>query len=579
MSSNKGIIFQSKNDGALEQKLNANNLKEANPKDLQFKNLVGIGVLSGFIKKQPKIFEQIKIFLKKYHNISFVTLSGFAVKKELIKFVPEAIYMKYKVIPVQKIGNMLVIASSDLLSEKIKSSLSHIAGAKVSIILSEESEVEAHGKALYGNSIDSSSALEAEGQALNLTGGGAATLDLKMESNASESAVIKFVNDIIQTAIIEDVSDIHIEIYEKIFRIRYRKDGVLLEKVRPPKNIALAVVSRFKIISGMDISEKRKPQDGRIKAKSEDGRIIDFRVSALPTLFGEKIVLRLLDKSNLQVDMAQLGFMPSQLEKFQNAITQAQGIVLVTGPTGSGKTTTLYSAVLELNTEDKNISTAENPVEFNFEGINQVQINPAIKFNFSDALRAFLRQDPEIIMIGEIRDLETAEISYKASSTGHLVLSTLHTNDAPSSVTRLLDMGIPGYIVADSTSIIVAQRLVRINCKFCLVTEKINEKVLLSIGVKKEELDKFNNLKKGKGCARCNQTGFVGRNAIFEVLEFTNTLKKALMNGTKGYEFKKLALEGDFVTLRQHALLKLSQGITTMGEVLRVTVADNEDGV
>lgn len=580
MSSDKDIVFQPDNEVAFGKSSDVNSLESVSSDGLKLENLVGLGVLSGFIKKKPAASEQIKFFLKKYHNISFVELSSFAVKPELVKFISEAIYTRYKVVPVEKIGNMLVIAASDLLPEKIKSSLAHISGIKVSLILSEETEILSYGKALYGNIIESSSTLEEEGKALDLAGGsGAVALDLQVESNASESAIIKFVNDLIQSAIMDNVSDIHVEIYENTFRIRYRKDGVLLEKVKPSKSIALAVVSRFKIISGMDISEKRKPQDGRIKVKSEDGRVIDFRVSSLPTLFGEKIVLRLLDRSNLQVNMTHLGFMPDQLEKFQNAISQPQGIVLVTGPTGSGKTTTLYSAVQELNTEEKNISTAENPVEFNFEGINQVQVNPIINFNFSDALKAFLRQDPEIIMIGEIRDLETAKITYKASSTGHLVLSTLHTNDAASSVTRLLDMGIPSYIVADSTSVIVAQRLVRTNCKFCLVKEEVSEQVLLDIGVKQNDLDKFQNIKKGRGCARCNQAGLCGRSAVFEVLEFTNTLKKALVEGIKGYEFKKLALEGGFMTLRQHALLKLSQGITTVGEVLRVTVADSEESI
>lgn len=581
MSLNKKIVLQPESDDLLNHHSSSTNLKNIDSEALKIENLVGTGILSGFVKKKASSFDQIKSFLKKYHNITFVKLSAFSIKPELVKFLPETLYIKYKVVPVEKMGNILVLAAPDLFSEKVKSLLAYTAGLKVSLILAEETEVRLYAQQLYGNAagISSDKQLEAEGQALGFSINDSVALDLKVDSDASESAVIKFVSDIIQSAIVENVSDIHVELYEKTFRIRYRKDGILVEKVRPPRNIALAVVSRFKIISGMDISEKRKPQDGRIKAKSEDGRIIDFRVSALPTLFGEKIVLRLLDKSTLQVDMTQLGFLPDQLEKFQKAISQPQGIVLVTGPTGSGKTTTLYSAVQKLNTEERNISTAENPVEFNFEGINQVQVNPIIGFNFSDALRAFLRQDPEIIMLGEIRDLETAEIAYKASSTGHLVLSTLHTNDAPSSVTRLLDMGIPGYIVADSTSLIVAQRLVRLNCKFCLVKDEVGEKVLLEAGVRKEELGKFTELKKGRGCTRCNQTGFLGRSAVFEVLEFTNILKKALMDGIKGYAFKKLALKGGFVTLRQHALLKISKGKTSLSEVLRVTIADSEENL
>ncbi|MBE8163394.1 MAG: Flp pilus assembly complex ATPase component TadA [Bdellovibrionaceae bacterium] len=582
MSSNKNIALQLGEEISSDNNAKQGSLKTTKPQGFRFENLVGLGILSGFIKKKPKALEQIKLFLKKYHNINFVKLTAFAIKPELIKLIPEATYIKYQVVPVEKIGSMLVVAAVDLLPEKIKSSIAYTSGMKVSIILCEGAELTSYGQKLYGSTIvnkSSTATLEAEGKSLALDNAESIELDLKVDSNASESAVIKFISDIIQVAIMENVSDIHFEVYEKIFRVRYRKDGVLLEKVRPPKSIALAAVSRLKIISGMDISEKRKPQDGRLKAKSENGKVVDFRVSALPTLFGEKIVLRLLDKTNLQVDMTKLGFIPSQLEQFQKAVAKPQGIVLVTGPTGSGKTTTLYSAVQTLNTEEKNISTAENPVEFNFEGINQVQVNPAIGFNFSDALRAFLRQDPEIIMIGEIRDLETAEIAYKASSTGHLVLSTLHTNDAPSSVSRLLDMGIPGYIVADSTSVIVAQRLVRTNCKFCLVAEEVNEQVLLSVGVKEKNLNQFKNLKKGRGCVRCNQTGFSGRSAVFEVLEFTSVLKKALIEGVKGDAFKKIALAEGFISLRQHALEKLAKGITTVREVLRVTIGDDEESM
>ncbi|MCB0363290.1 MAG: Flp pilus assembly complex ATPase component TadA, partial [Bdellovibrionales bacterium] len=369
-------------------------------------------------------------------------------------------------------------------------------------------------------------------------------------------------------------SDIHVEPYEKRFRVRFRVDGVLHEKTQPPPGTAIAVISRIKIISKMDIGERRRAQDGRLKVRLRNGKEIDFRVNSVPTLFGEKIVLRLLDKSNLQVDMTKLGMDDEQLKLFKSAIHLPQGMTLVTGPTGSGKTTTLYSALSELNESTRNISTAEDPVEFNLDGINQVQANADIGLGFSEILRAFLRQDPEVIMLGEIRDLETANIAFKAASTGHLVISTLHTNDAPASVSRLLDMGVPGFMVAEATSLIVAQRLMRKICSNCIVDTRIDPEVLLSLGVKPEEIDSFKDLKKGEGCGECNGTGLKGRVAIYEMMPMSLAMREAILKGVTPTEMKQSAIAAGMMTLRASALKKLKLGMTTVQEVLNSSVGD-----
>jgi type IV pilus assembly protein PilB len=392
---------------------------------------------------------------------------------------------------------------------------------------------------------------------------------------AEDAPVVKLVNLILTDAIKKVASDIHIEPYEKSFRVRYRIDGVLYEVMKPPLKLKNALTSRLKIMAELDIAERRLPQDGRIKLKLGRGREMDFRVSVLPTLFGEKVVLRLLDKSNLQLDMTKLGFEQEQLDIFKGCIHQPFGMVLVTGPTGSGKTTTLYSALSELNTIADNVSTAEDPVEFNLAGINQVQMHEDIGLNFAAALRSFLRQDPDIIMVGEIRDFETAEISVKAALTGHMVLSTLHTNDAPSTVNRLLNMGIEPFLVASSVNCIVAQRLARRICGECVQPDPdVSVEDLVAAGLSEDEAKATAPIK-GQGCAVCSETGFKGRVAVYEVMELTEEIKDFVLNGATTVEIKREAIRGGMTTLRRSALNMLMQNVTTLSEVFRVSVADN----
>jgi type IV pilus assembly protein PilB len=394
-----------------------------------------------------------------------------------------------------------------------------------------------------------------------------------LERSASEAPVVKLVNLILLDAIKKGASDIHVEPYEKDFRVRFRIDGVMYEAMRPPMKMRNAIVSRLKIMAELDISERRLPQDGRIKLKLGRGKEMDFRVSVCPTLFGEKVVLRLLDKSNLQLDMTRLGFEEQQLKDFLDAIDRPYGMVLVTGPTGSGKTTTLYSALSKLNEVSWNISTAEDPVEFNFFGINQVQMHEDIGLNFAAALRSFLRQDPDIIMVGEIRDFETAEIGVKAALTGHLVLSTLHTNDAPGTVSRLLNMGIEPFLVTASLNAIVAQRLCRKLCQECKRPAQVEDQTLLDAGFAAEEIGSFQVFEPG-GCKTCNDRGYKGRVAVYEVMPLWDGLKELIIQGCSTAELKQEAIRLGFRTLRMSALHKVKIGMTSLAEALGNTAPD-----
>ncbi|MGB7620877.1 MAG: ATPase, T2SS/T4P/T4SS family, partial [Terriglobia bacterium] len=396
----------------------------------------------------------------------------------------------------------------------------------------------------------------------------------ELERAAEEAPVVKLVNLILVDALRRGASDIHLEPYEKEYRVRFRMDGVLYNIMTPPLKLRDAIVSRLKIMAKLDISEKRLPQDGRILMKMRHQgkrKELDFRVSVLPTLYGEKVVLRLLDKDNLMLDMTRLGFEPESLVKFEQAILKPYGMVLVTGPTGSGKTNTLYSAISRLNTPETNIMTAEDPVEFQLQGINQVQMKEQIGLNFAAALRAFLRQDPNIILVGEIRDFETAEIAIKAALTGHLVLSTLHTNDAPSTISRLMNMGIEPFLVATSVHLIAAQRLVRRICKACKEEIPTPQKVFVEAGFSPEEAKKL-KLYKGKGCPLCNGTGYKGRVGLCEVMEITDDMRELVMVGASPLELRKKSIENGMISLRGSGLRKIKDGVTTLDEVLRETV-------
>ncbi len=515
-------------------------------------------------------------FLSKQYGVPSINLDDFEIDPEIIKLIPKEICEKHLVIPVNRVANSLIVAMSDPANIFALDDLKFITGYNIECIVASEIAIKA--------AIDNYYALKEQGIEPDYSFGEFDDENVEVveesEDNIADAAqmaedapVVKLVNMILLDAIQKGASDIHIEPYEKVFRVRFRVDGALYEVTRPPMALKNAVISRLKIMAQLDISERRLPQDGRIKLKLGKGKEMDFRVSVCPTLFGEKVVLRLLDKSNLEVDMTKLGFEPKPLEWFQEAIERPYGMVLVTGPTGSGKTTTLYSALSELNKVTDNISTAEDPVEFNFAGINQVQMHEEIGLNFAAALRSFLRQDPDIIMIGEIRDFETAEIGIKAALTGHMVLSTLHTNDAPSTVSRLLNMGVEPFLVTAAVNLILAQRLARRLCPECKRPAKIDESLLSKAGVPPERLGTFQLYEKG-GCPKCNDRGYKGRVALFEVMPLWDGLKDLVINGASSVELKQEAIRLGMQTLRMAALNKMMEGVTSLDEVIGNTAPD-----
>ena len=548
-------------------------------------------------------------FLSQQYNVPALDITQQEIDPSVMKYVSADIAKKNLVVPISRSGANLILAMADPSNMAVVEDIRFMTGFNIEVVVAPENDIITSIKASYGSR--------------GLAGQGNVSLDAKeYEFGDSDTAgmsefddmgddevvdvddfdslvhgavdqvevidteddddlnlgdvdapIIKLVNGILIKAIKLGVSDIHIEPYEKSFRVRYRLDGVLRKAMGLPLKIKNAITSRVKIMSRLDIAEKRLPQDGRIKLKLGRGREMDFRVSTLPVLYGEKVVLRLLDKSNLQLDMTKLGFEPFSLERFQDAIHQPYGMVLVTGPTGSGKTTTLYSALSELNKEADNIMTAEDPVEFNLSGINQVQMHDDIGLNFAAALRSFLRQDPDIVMVGEIRDFETAEIAIKAALTGHLVLSTLHTNDAPSTVNRLLNMGIEPFLVASSLNAIVAQRLTRKICKDCSEPIDVPPQALIDIGVAPDEVSEF-HLQKGKGCNVCAGTGYKGRVALYEVMRINDELKELILNGASTTELKREAMRHGMKSLRQAGITKIKEGVTTIEEVLIGSAAD-----
>ncbi|MBE7415274.1 MAG: type IV-A pilus assembly ATPase PilB [Deltaproteobacteria bacterium] len=524
----------------------------------------------GFISEKD-----LTSFLSRQYGIPTIDLSTQEVDHEVIKLIPEDVARKYQVIPISRTGSTLVVAMADPSNIFAIDDIKFLTGYNVEPLLASDAAIKGAIEKYYETPEmgldgvltefdESEMEVVREEEEIDLS-------DLKKA--VEDAPVVKLVNLILTDAIKRGASDIHIEPYEKHFRVRYRVDGVLQEMMKPPMKLKNAIVSRLKIISNLDIAERRLPQDGRIKLKLSKNKEMDYRVSVLPTLFGEKVCLRLLDKSNLQLDMTKLGFEEKALKDFMGAIHKPWGIVLVTGPTGSGKTTTLYSALSELNKVSENISTAEDPVEFNLMGINQVQMHEDIGLNFAAALRSFLRQDPDIIMVGEIRDYETAEIAVKAALTGHLVLSTLHTNDAPSTVNRLLNMGIEPFLVSSACNLILAQRLARKICKDCKEKVQITEKVLLDLGATPEETKRM-EASKGKGCATCGGTGYKGRIALYEVMPFTEGIKDMVLNGASSAEIKRAAIKEGMKSLRMSGITKVAESVTTIEEVLRVTMAD-----
>jgi type IV pilus assembly protein PilB len=524
----------------------------------------------GFIKET-----ELTNFLSKQFGVPSIDLTSFEVDTEIIQLVPRDVAEKHMVLPVNKVGSNLIVAMSDPSNIFAIDDLKFLTGYNIEVVVASEQAIkEAIEKYYESDNMKFNDVMadfaDEDVEVVSSEG----DLDLADLEKASEDApVVKLVNLILVEAIRKGASDIHVEPYEKSLRIRYRVDGVLQEQMKPPLKLKNAISSRLKIMSSLDIAERRLPQDGRIKMKYAKGKEMDFRVSVCPTLFGEKIVLRLLDKGNLQLDMTKLGFEEHALKNFKHSIHQPFGMVLVTGPTGSGKTTTLYSALSELNQITENISTAEDPVEFNLMGINQVQMHESIGLNFAAALRSFLRQDPDIIMVGEIRDFETAEIAIKAALTGHLVLSTLHTNDAPSTVSRLLNMGIEPFLVASALNSIVAQRLARRICAECISEDKVPVQTLLDIGVNPDMAAAI-KAKKGKGCPACSNTGYKGRVALYEVMVMKDELKEFVLNGASTAELKREAIRLGMQTLRMSAVNKIRDGVTTIEEAVRVTASD-----
>src|ERR1700722_11566098 len=520
--------------------------------------------------------DEITSFLSQQYRVPTINLEEYEVDADVLKLVPKEPCERHKVLPVSRTGNSLIVAMADPTNLNAIDDLKFLTGYNIEPVIASETSIHTAIEKYHnaGPSYDEVMAGFDEAE-IEFTGDEDDPTNLLELEKASEDApVIRLVNMMLLNAIKKGASDIHIEPYEKKFRVRYRIDGVLAEEMTPPLKLRNAVISRIKIMASLDIAERRLPQDGRIKLKLGKGREMDYRVSILPTLWGEKTVMRLLDKGNLQLDMTKLGFDAKPLEDFLWAIHQPWGMSLVTGPTGSGKTTTLYSALSDLNKPGHNISTAEDPVEYNLHGINQVQMQDSIGLNFSMALRSFLRQDPDILMVGEIRDFETAEIAVKAALTGHMVLSTLHTNDAPATISRLLNMGVEPFLITASVNLVLAQRLARKVCADCKApAPKLEVEYLKTMGLTPEQIASA-QMMKGTGCRTCNGTGYKGRVALYEVMRFSETLKEIVLQGGSTAELKAAAIKGGMVTLRMSGILKCLAGVTTLEEIGRVTMAD-----
>ena len=569
-----------------EKRITVEQLQEALNHQRQHGGKLGLNLVKlGFVKDA-----EIAALLSKQYGVPSISLPEFEIDPAVIKLVPAETAQKYQIVPLARAGATLTIAMTDPTNVFAMDDIRFMTGYNVEPVVASETAVlqaleKYYGRAPGNGAAGSASALEVASRALeempvpsdadvevleDLEEISAETLAKQGE----EAPIIKLVNVLLMSAIQKGASDIHIEPYEKELRVRYRIDGVLYNIMSPPMKFRDAITSRVKIMAKLDISEKRLPQDGRIKIRFQDNgqpKDIDFRVSCLPTLFGEKIVMRLLDKDKLMLDMTKLGFESESLVKFEAAILKPWGMVLVTWPTGSGKTNTLYSSISRINTPETNIMTAEDPVEFNLVGINQVQVRENIGLTFAAALRSFLRQDPNIILVGEVRDFETAEIAIKAALTGHLVLSTLHTNDAPSTVNRLMNMGIEPFLVASSLNLICAQRLVRRICRNCVEPNPTPAQALVQAGYSTDEARSVVP-HRGRGCEKCNNTGYKGRVGLYEVMEITEELRELVLVGASALELRRKAIDEGMITLRQSGLRKVKDGMTTIDEVVRETV-------
>ena len=516
--------------------------------------------------------EDITKFLASLYSVNVVDLDKVRIEPVLLDLVPGEVANRFQVIPIKRTRHSLTVAMADPSNIFLIDDLKFITGYEIEPVVAQESAIKTAIEKLYGSADTLAEIMQDMEETVDIVSGEEEE-DTKAEiDEASQAPVVKYVNRIIGDAIETEASDIHIEPYERSIRVRFRIDGALCEMVAPPFKMRAAVISRLKIMSELDIAERRMPQDGRIKIKIKD-RTVDIRVSTCPTIFGEKMVMRILDRSNLTLDFEKAGFTGTGLANFLQAIKAPYGMVLVTGPTGSGKTTTLYTALSMINVPEVNIMTAEDPVEYNLEGINQVAIKEEIGLTFATSLRAFLRQDPNIIMVGEIRDLDTVSIATKAALTGHLVLSTLHTNDAPSAVNRMIDMGIEPFLVAASTNLIMAQRLVRRVCQRCKQEVEFHSEIISELGLTEEDLAEGTFIK-GRGCVHCNNTGYKGRTGVYEVLPVTGAIRDLVLDRASTSAIKRVGVEEGMVTLRRDGLNKLKKGITTAEEVLKETAPD-----
>ncbi len=548
-------------------------------------NVLSVLLESGHVSEKEMVH-----FLSEQYSYQVVELDNFDISKDIIKLVPQKFCEKFDVIPISRLGDVLVLAVSNPLNNQVlKDQLLFTTGCKAEFVLTTSSsirnaiarcyedveenihrlyaDIEASGARFQRNMAEQEAAGENEDENVGIV----------YLNNKDEEPVIQFVNRMITSAQNKRASDIHIETYEKSCRIRFRIDGRLHEIFNPQKSISNFIVSRMKIMSKLDIGERRKPQDGRMKVKFKNGKELSFRVSTTPTIAGEKIVMRILDDTAVSYGLGELGMNEREAGLFEGNLNRPQGMVLITGPTGSGKTTTIYTGLKILNTPDRNISTAEDPIEYNIEGLNQVQINAKIGLTFASTLRAFLRQDPDVILIGEIRDHETAEIAFKAAATGHLVVSTLHTNDTPSSVTRLLDIGIPDYSISENVSLVVGQRLLRRLCPKCQVLDStVSKESLKVLEVGDEDIKKcLGKLKKGRGCRYCSNIGYKGRLAVYEMLRITDTIKRGIFNKMSSMDLKHAAIKsGELITLRQSGIRRMIDGMTSFEEVMYGTQGD-----
>jgi type IV pilus assembly protein PilB len=521
--------------------------------------------------------EQLIGFLSRQYGIPSITVTNVDVDAETLRLVPAPIARKYEVLPVKRIGGTLTLAMADPTNVFALDDVAFMTSLQILPVVAPQAAIRAAIEKHYEAGQQSAmnevlTEIAADASVEVLEGDADPGVDVfELKESADEAPVIKLVNMVLVDAIRKGASDLHWEPYEKHFRIRFRIDGVLHEMLSPPKRLEPAIISRLKIMSSLDISERRVPQDGRIKLRF-GAREIDFRVSILPTIFGEKAVLRILDKDSLQLDLTKLGFDAWSYEKFTQAIHQPYGMVLITGPTGSGKTTTLYSAISTINSPEHNIMTAEDPVEYNLKGVNQVQVNEGVGRSFAAVLRSFLRQDPDVILVGETRDLETAQIAIRAALTGHLVFTTLHTNDCPSTVARLFDMGIQPFLLSSALLLILAQRLGRRICKECRQPMQGREEDLVPYGHTPQGLTNV-TFYRGKGCATCNFTGMKGRVAIYEVMPVTEALRDMILKNAATADIREQAQRDGMKTLRESGLMKVIEGTTTVEEILRVTLA------